>query len=207
MRISLLIISLLLSINLNAQRLSYGFEHHIGLSSFTHGLLPFHLKPSSSTGFVIDNPFSKKLLLLSGLYIHFSGARTEIYWPYNSDYVKVKEALRQSYLRIPVIFKVDVGDKRNIYLGAGGFFNLFLSRKISSDNDEYPISISPWMVLELDQQDFGIILRQEIVKVFDRFEFSYGLQEELSMNPVARETIPYGFYLFGGIRLNKPKSY
>lgn len=202
----ILLIALLLNVSVYAQKLSYGFEQHVGLSSFTNGLLPFDPKLSSSTGFVIDKPLSEQIGLRSGLYIHFSGASNDIYWPKNNQYVRVKEALRQSYLRIPLIFKVVVGDKRNVLLGFGGYFNLFLGRTINSDNNDYPISQSLWIDLELDQQDFGIILRQNLVKDFGQYEFSYGLQEELSINPVAPETLPYGIYLFGGIRLNNIKT-
>lgn len=179
MRIHFLVLVLLINISTYAQNLSYGFEQHVGLSSFTRGLLPFNPMLSSSTGFVIDKPLSELTVLQSGLYIHLSGASNDIYWPKNNQYVRVNEVLQLTYLRIPMIFKVVVGEKRNFLLGAGGYFNLFLDRHINSDNADFPISNGPWLSLELDQQDFGIILRQELVRGFVSTSFSMVCKKSL----------------------------
>ena len=85
-------------------------------------------------------------------------------------------------------------------MGAGGFFNYFLGKKIFSNNDAYPGPHSLWNSFDLDQHEFGIILKQELHYSFDRFGLTYGIQEEIGLNPLARKTLPYGIYAFVGIK-------
>ena len=81
----------------------------------------------------------------------------------------------------------------------GGYFNYNLGTKISSDSDVYPGPHSFWSSFDLDQHEYGIILKQELGKSFDRFCLKYGIQEEIGLNPLAPKTLPYGIYAFLGI--------
>jgi hypothetical protein len=115
----------------------------------------------------------------------------------------VTETARKSFLRIPAIIKVRIGKQHRFFIGAGGYFNYNLGTKIFSDNDVYPGPHSFWTSFDLDQHEFGIILKQELGNSFERFYFTYGLQEEIGLNPLAPETLPYGISAFIGITLHR----
>jgi len=200
MRMLVLIISLQISTSLVAQKITLGLEQHVGLSCFTSGILPFNPLLSSNTGIVVEKPVSDHFSLQSGLYYQNSGAKSEWYYSSSSGQTKVVENVRRSCLRIPVIIKVRIGTQHRFFIGAGGYFNYNLGSKISSDNDVYPGPHSFWSSFDLDQHEYGIILKQELGKSFDRFYLTYGLQEEIGLNPLASNTLPYGIYAFLGIQ-------
>jgi hypothetical protein len=203
MRMVVVLLSLLIFSNIVAQKTTLGLEQHVGVSCFTSGLLSYNPKLSSSTGLIIEKPISDHFNLQSGLYYQNAGAKSEIFYPGTSGQIKVTETARQSFLRIPAIIKVRIGPQHRFFIGAGGYFNYNLGTKIFSDNDVYPGPHSFWTSFDLDQHEFGIILKQVLCNSFERFCFTCGLQEEIGLNPSAPETLPYGISAFIGITLHR----
>jgi len=190
---------------IQAQKVKFGLEQHLGLSTYTRGLLPFDLKLSSSTGLIVGMALSDRIKLRSGLYFHSTGANNKVSYGYPLYQTDVIQTVAQSCLRLPLFLNVRIGKKKRFSMEAGGYFNYFIQYKISTDSNDYPYDGGGmWVDLELDQHDFGIIIRQEIAKSLYNVGISIGLQEEIGLNPLARGTVQVGTSAFITITFYEP---
>lgn len=197
MRARILMAVLICACPIYSQDFSVGVGQNLGASAFTPGLIPWKMKFASATGFFLTGEFNNTYLLQSGLYYNFSGAKQEMLLL--PDRTGIDEILRQDYLRVPLIFKIRLGDTGRFLAGAGGYFNYFLNYSTRTAPAKYS-SYASQEDLELKKHVFGLLIRPEFEFPLYGNIFSIGLQLEIGLTSFAERTRPLGTYLFLGYK-------
>lgn len=191
MRAPVILLFLALGLPLLSQNFYGGVGQHLGISSYTRGMVPWQFKMSSNTGLFAGYKLKEKHAFQTGVGYHIAGAKEEVM--YNGQ--KINKIYRQNYLRIPLIIKFKTGRKGRFLLAAGGYFNLYLGHSIRTDPTGYTLSTG-WETLDIEKNVFGLLIRPEFELPLYGKTLSIGLQQDVGISKFAPETRPVGTSLF-----------
>jgi len=191
MKAPAILLFLALSIPLFSQGFYGGVGQHLGISTYTRGMVPWKFKFSSNTVLFTGYRLNDKFAFQTGIGYLIAGVKLEK--QINGQYVD--EIFRQDYLGIPMIVKYRMGRKGRFLPGAGGFCNIHLRHSVRTDPPGYsPLPI--WENLDSEKDIFGLTLRPAFELPLYGKTLSIGLQQDVGITKFAAETRPTGTYLF-----------
>ncbi len=167
MKIKLLLLILLFSAALQAQKFSISVEQAAGISSLTGEVLPFDPLFSYQTTLSAELSISPSISLGSGAGIQHTGASSEIALTNTSGNPigVVRNFELFDYIKIPIEIRYTGNSKYRYIAGLGGFYNI-LRKHTTTNNNENVIPIAVLAEYYLPANHVGLRLRQGVGRQF-----------------------------------------